>query len=82
MIFPQLIALMEAIVKDFLLTLLLLFLLVDMTNFSSLEILDLSDNYFTGSITPYIKALSSLKAISLSENELNGTLNTPGKNLL
>ena len=82
MIFPQLIALMEAIVKDFLLTLLLLFLLVDMTNFSSLEILDLSDNYFTGSITPYIKVLSSLKAISLSENELNGTLNTPGKNLL
>ena len=82
MIFPQLIALMEAIVKDFLLTLLLLFLLVDMTNFSSLEILDLSDNYFTGSITPYIGVLSSLKAISLSYNRLNGTLNTPGKNLL
>ena len=74
MIFPQLIALMEAIVKDFLLTLLLLFLLVDMTNFSSLEILDLSDNGFAGSISPYIGALSS--------NGLNGTLPTQGKNLV
>ena len=81
MIFPQLIALMEAIVKDFLLTLLSLFLLVDMTNFSSLEILDLSSNHFTGSITPYIEVFSSLKAISLSYNRLNGTLNTPGENL-
>ncbi|KAL4625747.1 hypothetical protein ACB092_05G047200 [Castanea dentata] len=54
----------------------------DMANFSNLEILDLSGNYFTGSITPYIGALSSLKAISLSYNGLNGTLNTPGKNLL
>ncbi|KAL4625748.1 hypothetical protein ACB092_05G047200 [Castanea dentata] len=48
-----------------------------MANFSNLEILDLSGNYFTGSITPYIGALSSLKAISLSYNGLNGTLNTP-----
>ncbi|KAM3747369.1 hypothetical protein ACB098_05G029900 [Castanea mollissima] len=48
-----------------------------MANFSNLEILDLSGNDFTGSITPYIGALSSLKAISLSSNSLNGTLNTP-----
>ena len=68
--------------KDFLLTLLSSFLLVDMANFSSLEILDLSENDFTGSITPYIGALSSLKAISLSYNKLNGALNTPGKKTL
>ncbi|KAK7830115.1 receptor-like protein 15 [Quercus suber] len=49
----------------------------DMANFSSLEILDLTENDFTGSITPYIGALSSLKAISLSYSGLNGTLNTP-----
>ncbi|KAM4110958.1 hypothetical protein ACJW30_05G031200 [Castanea mollissima] len=48
-----------------------------MANFSNLEILDLSGNDFIGSITPYIGALSSLKAISLSDNRLNGTLNTP-----
>ena len=53
-----------------------------MANFSSLEILDLSGNAFTGSITPYIGALSSLKAISLSYIGLNGTLNTTGENLL
>ncbi|KAL4625728.1 hypothetical protein ACB092_05G046300 [Castanea dentata] len=47
-----------------------------MANFSSLEILDLSENYFTGSITSHIGALSSLKAISLFDNKLNGTLNT------
>ncbi|KAM4076050.1 hypothetical protein ACJW30_12G035300 [Castanea mollissima] len=48
----------------------------DMVNFSNLEILDLSYNDFTGSISPYIGALSSLKAISLSYNHLNGTLPT------
>jgi Leucine-rich repeat (LRR) protein len=53
-----------------------------MANFSSLEILDLSYNDFTGSISPYIGALSSLKALSLSFNGLNGTLPTQGKNLL
>ena len=68
--------------KDFLLILLSSILLVDMANFSNLEILDLSENYFTGSITPHIRALSSLKAISLYDNGLNGTLNTSGKNLL
>uniref|UniRef100_A0A2N9EHT6 Reverse transcriptase Ty1/copia-type domain-containing protein n=1 Tax=Fagus sylvatica TaxID=28930 RepID=A0A2N9EHT6_FAGSY len=47
-----------------------------MANFSSLEILDLHYNDFTGSISPYIGALSSLKALSLSCNGLNGTLPT------
>ncbi|KAM4099953.1 hypothetical protein ACB094_05G031600 [Castanea mollissima] len=51
-----------------------------MAHFSNLEILDLSGNDFTGSIT--LGAFSSLKAISLSYNGLNGTLNTSGKNLL
>nr|POE69292.1 putative inactive leucine-rich repeat receptor-like protein kinase imk2 [Quercus suber] len=45
-----------------------------MANFSILKILDLSENSFTGSISPYIGALSSLKAISLYSNRLNGTL--------
>ncbi|XP_065620801.1 probable leucine-rich repeat receptor-like protein kinase At1g68400 [Quercus suber] len=49
-----------------------------MANFSSLEILDLTGNDFTGSIPPYIGALSSLKAISLSDVELNGTLPIQG----
>ncbi|XP_062155028.1 receptor-like protein 15 isoform X3 [Alnus glutinosa] len=45
-----------------------------LSNFSRLEILDLTGNYFIESISPYIGALSSLKAISLAENKLNGTL--------
>ena len=56
-------------------------LFVDMANFSNLEILDFTGNDFTGSIPPYIGALSSLKAISLSDMELNGTLPIQGKNL-
>ena len=59
-----------------------LILFVDMANFSNLEILDFTGNDFTGSIPPYIGALSSLKAISLSDMELNGTLPIQGKNLL
>lgn len=53
-----------------------------MANFSSLEILDLSLNYFYGSIPPYIGALSFLKAISLYFVGFNGTLPIQGKNLL
>ena len=53
-----------------------------MAIFSSLEVLDLSLNYFPGSISPYIGALSSLKAISLYFVGLNGTLPIQGKNLL
>jgi len=52
--------------------------MVGLSNFSKLEILDLTRNHF-GSISPHIGALSSLKAISLAENELNGTL-PKGKN--
>ena len=55
--------------------------MADMANFSSLEISDMSGNKFTGSISPYIGALTSLKAISLSQNELNGNFHTQGKNL-
>ena len=81
--FPSINSLNGSHFKDFLLILLSSILLVDMAIFSNLEILDLSGNFFTGSITPYIGVLSSLKAISLSYNiGLNGTLNTSGKNLL
>jgi polynucleotide 5'-kinase involved in rRNA processing len=52
---------------------------VGLSNFSRLEILDLTHNYFIGSISPSIGELSSLKAISLASNELNGTL-PKGKN--
>ena len=55
------------------------------SNFSSLKILDLSGNSFIGSITPFIGALSSLKALSLYSNrlnQLNGILPIQGKNLL
>ncbi|KAK7851230.1 receptor-like protein 13 [Quercus suber] len=53
----------------------------DMTNFSSLEILDISGNGFTGILSSYIGALPSLKAISLSQNKLNGTLQLHTKDL-
>jgi len=52
-----------------------------LSNFSRLEILDLSKNSFTRSISPYIGVLSSLKVISLVGNDLNGTL-PKGKNRL
>ncbi|KAG7994245.1 hypothetical protein I3843_01G048800 [Carya illinoinensis] len=48
----------------------------DLANFSKLEILDISENLFTGSVSPSIRELFSLKALSLSSNELNGTLPT------
>jgi hypothetical protein len=54
---------------------------VGLSNFSKLEILDLTSNNFVGSISPDIGALSSLKAISLRYNQLNGTL-PKGKNRL
>jgi Leucine-rich repeat (LRR) protein len=46
---------------------------VGLSNFSRLEILDLSYNFFIRSISQYIEALSSLKAISLAYNQLNDT---------
>ncbi|KAG6703162.1 hypothetical protein I3842_07G071300 [Carya illinoinensis] len=48
----------------------------DLANLSRLEILDMSGNRFTGSISPYIRALSSAKAISLSDNNFNGAFPT------
>ena len=50
-----------------------------MANFSSLEILDVSLNYFFGSISPCIGALSFLKAISLYFVGLSGTFPIQGK---
>ncbi|KAJ9132727.1 hypothetical protein P3X46_033564 [Hevea brasiliensis] len=45
-------------------------------NFSSLEVLDLNINYFTRSILLNIGHLSSLRALSVSKNQLNGSLPT------
>ncbi|KAK7830104.1 receptor-like protein 8, partial [Quercus suber] len=50
----------------------------DMTNFRSLEILDMSGNMFTGILSSYIGTLSSLKAILLSQNKLHGNLHAKG----
>ncbi|KAG2696109.1 hypothetical protein I3760_07G043700 [Carya illinoinensis] len=44
----------------------------DLANLSRLEILDMGANCLNGSISPYIEALSSAKAISLSINNFNG----------
>ncbi|XP_050289661.1 receptor-like protein 8 [Quercus robur] len=54
----------------------------DMTNFRSLEILDMSGNMFTGILSPYIGTLSSLKAISLSQNKLHGNLHAKDLGML
>lgn len=56
------------------------FSLVELATFEKLEILDFSQNNFIGSIPPCIGALSNLKALSLAENKLNGSLPTQGKN--
>ncbi|KAG6621625.1 hypothetical protein I3842_Q015200 [Carya illinoinensis] len=53
--------------------------LVDLANFSRLEILDMDGNRLNGSISPYIGALSSAKAISLSYNYFNGDFPTQGE---
>lgn len=53
--------------------------LADLVNFSKLEILDMSGNKCSGSISSYIRALPSLKALSLSNNEFKGTLPTQGE---
>ncbi|XP_028067417.1 receptor-like protein 15 [Camellia sinensis] len=49
-----------------------------LTSFRHLEILDLSRNNFLVSIPPSIGALSSLKALSLAQNNLNGSLPIQG----
>uniref|UniRef100_A0A7N2LNJ1 Leucine-rich repeat-containing N-terminal plant-type domain-containing protein n=1 Tax=Quercus lobata TaxID=97700 RepID=A0A7N2LNJ1_QUELO len=56
--------------------------LSNMTNFRSLEILDMSGNTFTGILSPYIGTLSSLKAISLSQNKLHGNLHAKDLGML
>ncbi|KAF5931578.1 hypothetical protein HYC85_027749 [Camellia sinensis] len=48
------------------------------TSFRHLEVLDLTGNNFFGSILPSIGALSSLKALSLAHNNLNGSLPIQG----
>ncbi|KAK6267678.1 hypothetical protein QUC31_011838 [Theobroma cacao] len=47
--------------------------------FGRLRVLDLRWNLYSGSIPPSIEALSSLKALSLSSNALNGFVPSPGK---
>lgn len=57
-----------------------LFILLDFSSFKNLEVLDLSWNYFEGCIPPAaIRNLSALVALSLAQNELNGTLPNKGK---
>uniref|UniRef100_A0A7N2R4C4 Uncharacterized protein n=1 Tax=Quercus lobata TaxID=97700 RepID=A0A7N2R4C4_QUELO len=53
-----------------------------MTNFRSLEILDMSGNMFTGILSPYVGTLSSLNAISLSQNKLHGNLHAKDLGML
>ncbi|KAG6646959.1 hypothetical protein CIPAW_07G045100, partial [Carya illinoinensis] len=47
-----------------------------LANLRRLEILDMRENRLNGSISPYIGALSSAKAISLSDNYFNGDFPT------
>lgn len=55
------------------------FFLQDFTSFKNLKVLDLSENNFMGSIPPAIGNLSSIIALSLAHNGLNGTLPNQGK---
>ncbi|XP_028063019.1 receptor-like protein 15 [Camellia sinensis] len=48
--------------------------ILGLTSFHHLQILDLSENNFFASIPPSIGALSSLKALSLAQNNLSGSL--------
>ncbi|XP_042756125.1 receptor-like protein 13 isoform X2 [Lactuca sativa] len=43
-------------------------------SFHHLEVLDLSGNWFVGSVPSAIQALSSLRALSFARNKLNGSL--------
>ncbi|THG15485.1 hypothetical protein TEA_020718 [Camellia sinensis var. sinensis] len=54
------------------------YVLVGLTSFRHLQILDLSENNFFASIPPSIGALSSLKALSLAQNNLSGSLPIQG----
>lgn len=48
--------------------------------FNNLEVLDLRNNNFVGSIALFVKDMSFLQVLSLPNNELNGTLPIEGKN--
>lgn len=52
---------------------------LDLEAFSNLEILNLRLNSLTGSVPSSIRALSSLKVLSLSNNRLNSSLSIQGR---
>lgn len=52
---------------------------LDLTWLKNLKVLDLSVNYVEGSIPPAIANLTTLVALSLSENNLIGALPSQGK---
>ncbi|XP_057967795.1 receptor-like protein 15 isoform X2 [Malania oleifera] len=47
---------------------------LDTLAFRNLEVLNLGDNFLSGSIPPSIRALPSLKALSLARTKINGSL--------
>ncbi|XP_057969381.1 receptor-like protein 15 [Malania oleifera] len=47
---------------------------LDTLAFRNLEVLNLEDNFLSGSIPPSIRALPSLKALSLARSKINGSL--------
>ena len=55
---------------------------VDWTALGRLELLDMSENDFTGIVPPSIGALFSLKYLFLTRNQLNGSLPTQGMYLI
>ncbi|XP_057967791.1 receptor-like protein 15 isoform X2 [Malania oleifera] len=54
----------------------------DTLAFRNLEVLNLKDNFLSGSIPPSIRALPSLKALSLARNKINGSLPPVGEEFL
>ena len=55
--------------------------MTDISGFNKLEILDLDYKSLIGTIPLYLKNLSSLNALYLRGNMLNGTLDIQGNNL-
>ena len=55
------------------------FFFIGLATSGSLEILDLSENTFDGFVSSQIGVLSSLKALSLGDNRLKGSLPRQGK---
>ena len=58
------------------------FLPVDWTALGRLELLDMSENDFTGIVPPSIGALFSLEYLFLKRNQLNGSFPTQGMYLI